>query len=126
MNRRGYVFATADRGKLDDLASMAASAEARGGGASRFHEAAGRSYLPSPERGYAFDLAGADVITHPELIRRHFPCLAPEAVALVSGAREAMLRFEDDILSPLDPSERSTLHSLLKKVTDELPPLPER
>lgn len=50
----------------------------------------------------------------------------PEAVALVAGAREAMLGMEDDILSPLDPAERATLHSLLRKVTDELPPLPER
>ncbi|HEU4377392.1 MAG TPA: FAD-dependent oxidoreductase, partial [Hyphomicrobiaceae bacterium] len=35
MNRRGYLFATADRGKIPFLQTMATMAEARGGGPAR-------------------------------------------------------------------------------------------
>src|SRR3954453_21212453 len=50
LNRRGYVFATADTGKIAFLNEMARSAEARGGGPARLHETASSDYLPSPER----------------------------------------------------------------------------
>ena len=61
---------------------MAKMAEARGGGPARFHETASSVYTPSPERGFDFPLTGADVITDANLIRAHFPYLAPETVAL--------------------------------------------
>src|SRR6478735_6771296 len=80
LNRRGYVFATSDAGKIPFLETMAKSAEARGGGPARFHDSAQSDYVPSPERGFESALTGADVITDPSLIRRHFPFLAPETV----------------------------------------------
>jgi glycine/D-amino acid oxidase-like deaminating enzyme len=91
LNRRGYVFATADTGKIAFLNEMARSAEARGGGPARLHETASSDYLPSPERGFDFPLTGADVITDASLIRRHFPYLAVETVALVHARRAGWL-----------------------------------
>src|SRR5262249_25624682 len=91
LNRRGYVFATADAGKIAFLSEMARSAEARGGGPARLHETASSGYLPSPERGFDFPLTGADVITDASLIRRHFPYLAAETVALVHARRAGWL-----------------------------------
>jgi glycine/D-amino acid oxidase-like deaminating enzyme len=88
MNRRGYLFATADTGKIAFLQTMAQSAEKRGGGPARLHETASSAYTPSPERGFDLALTGADIITDASLIRRHFPYLAPEAVA-VAHARKA-------------------------------------
>src|SRR4051812_44931173 len=38
LNRRGYVFATADKGKIEFLQTMAQTAETRGGGPARFHD----------------------------------------------------------------------------------------
>ena len=49
------------------------------------------AYTPSPERGFDFALAGADVITDRSLIRRHFPYLAPETVALAHARRAGWL-----------------------------------
>src|SRR5262245_8882620 len=40
LNRRGYVFATADEEQIDFLQSMAQSAQARGGGPARVHDTA--------------------------------------------------------------------------------------
>src|SRR5947209_13610008 len=63
LNRRGYVFATADQGKLAFLAEMARSAETRGGGPARFHDGAASAYVPSPARGFDLPLTGPDVTT---------------------------------------------------------------
>ena len=63
MNRRGYLFATADAGKVGWLHEMASRAEAHGAGPVRVHETASSRYTPSPERGFDFPLTGADIIT---------------------------------------------------------------
>ncbi|MBV8791046.1 MAG: FAD-binding oxidoreductase [Pseudolabrys sp.] len=87
LNRRGYVFATADSSKIDFLQTMSKTAEARGAGAARFHDTANSVYMPSPEHGFNFELTGADIITDRSLIRRHFPYLSPETVALAHVRR---------------------------------------
>lgn len=91
LNRRGYVFATADAGKIAFLQDMARMAEARGGGPARFHDTPSSQYVPSPERGFDFALTGADVITDADLIRRHFPYLAPQTVAVAHARRAGWL-----------------------------------
>jgi glycine/D-amino acid oxidase-like deaminating enzyme len=91
MNRRGYLFATADAGKVAWLHDMASRAEAHGAGPVRVHETASSAYLPSPERGFDLPLTGADLITDRGLIRRHFPCLAAETVAVAHARRAGWL-----------------------------------
>ena len=91
LNRRGYLFATADAAKIAFLSEMAQLAESRGGGAVRFHDTPSSSYEPSPERGFDSALGGADVITDCGLIRRHFPYLAPETVAVAHARRAGWL-----------------------------------
>lgn len=91
LNRRGYVFATADATKIPFLETMAKTAEAHGGGAVRFHETTRSAYTPSPDRGFDFALTGADIITDARLIRRHFPYLAPETVAVAHVRRAGWL-----------------------------------
>ena len=91
LNRRGYVFATADAAKIPFLRDMAQIAQARGGGPARFHDTPSSVYAPSPERGFDFPLSGADVITDAALIRRHFPYLAPETIAVAHARRAGWL-----------------------------------
>jgi glycine/D-amino acid oxidase-like deaminating enzyme len=91
LNRRGYVFATADAGKIPFLRDMAQMAQARGGGEARLHDTPSGVYAPSPERGFEFPLSGADVITDASLIRRHFPYLAPETIAVAHARRAGWL-----------------------------------
>lgn len=91
LNRRGYLFATADESKIPFLQSAAALAEARGGGPARLHEKASSAYTPSPEHGFEFPLTGADVITDSSLIQREFPFLAPETAAVVHARRAGWL-----------------------------------
>ena len=91
LNRRGYAFATADAAKIPFLQAMAQTAETRGGGSARFHDGPSSGYTPSPERGFDFPLTGADVITDASLIRKHFPYLAPETVAVAHARRAGWL-----------------------------------
>lgn len=91
LNRRGYLFATADAVKLPFLETMARAADALGGGPARIHETASSPYTPSPEGGFDLPLTGADVITETSLIRRHFPYLAPETLAVVHARRAGWL-----------------------------------
>src|SRR5438105_15956802 len=63
LNRRGYLFATADAAKIDWLQATATRAETLGAGPARIHDTASSPYVPSPERGLDFPLAGADLIT---------------------------------------------------------------
>jgi glycine/D-amino acid oxidase-like deaminating enzyme len=87
MNRRGYLFASADEAKVAWLIDMARLAEGHGAGAVRLHDG-GDAYRPSPEPGVDATLTGADIITDKRLIRRHFPYLAPET-CVVAHARRA-------------------------------------
>src|SRR3954462_4663872 len=91
LNRRGYLFATADATKIEFLAEMAQLAESRGAGAARFHNTPASAYAPSAERGFDGALTGADVVTDRSLIRRHFPYLAPETVAVAHARRAGWL-----------------------------------
>ena len=45
----------------------------------------------------------------------------PAGAALINGFEDAMAAAEKMILAPLDRSEQATLHSLLTKITAELP-----
>jgi glycine/D-amino acid oxidase-like deaminating enzyme len=91
LNRRGYVFVTADAKRIDFLQSMAQSAQERGGGPARLHDTASSAYRPSPDRGFDLPLTGADVITDKSLIRKHFPYLSPDTVALAHARRAGWL-----------------------------------
>ena len=91
LNRRGYLFATADAAKIAFLSEMAQLAESRGAGPARFHDTPSSPYVPSAERGFHSALNGADVITDRNVIRRHFPYLAPETVAVAHARRAGWL-----------------------------------
>ena len=89
LNRRGYLFVTADPARARELAAQAEEAAALGAGDVRYHR--GRPddppYHPAPLSGYRDQPTGADVITDPELIHRHFPYLSDQVVAVAHPRR---------------------------------------
>lgn len=88
MNRRGYLFASAEPGKIDWLHDMASRAEAHGAGRLRVHETAASNYRSSPEAGFDPTIDGVDLITDRALIREHFPFLTHDT-CVVAHARRA-------------------------------------
>jgi glycine/D-amino acid oxidase-like deaminating enzyme len=89
LNRRGYLFATADVHRVGDFRRTAEEAASLGAGPMRLHTGAPGEgpYSPAPADGYHDQPTGADLITDVELIRRNFPYLAPETLAVVQPRR---------------------------------------
>ena len=113
LNRRGYLYATADAGKVPWLHDMARAAEALGSGPVRVHETASSPYAPSSERGFHVPLTGADLVTDGSLIRRHFPFLAPSTVAVVHARRAGWLSAQQLGMAMLEAARECEV-SLLK------------
>jgi sarcosine oxidase, subunit beta len=87
MNRRGYLFATADPARVPLFLERAAEAARLGAGPVRVHQQASSDYRPSDGDGFENQETGSDVITDPALIRRHFPYLTHETVGLLHARR---------------------------------------
>lgn len=89
LNRRGYLFVTADPARIPTFRRVAEEAAALGAGPVRYH--AGRpdetTYVPAPARGFEDQPTGSDIITDRALIRRHFPYLSEKTVAAVHPRR---------------------------------------
>ena len=89
LNRRGYIYATADLAQIERLAQAAAESATFGAGPVRLHgPGGGRSaYQPAPAAGFEDQPSGADLITDPMLLQEHFPYLAPNVVAVLHARR---------------------------------------
>ncbi|HET7876144.1 MAG TPA: FAD-dependent oxidoreductase [Methylomirabilota bacterium] len=87
MNRRGYLFAAADAERIPRFMRAAEEAAALGSGPVRVHRDAGSDYQPWAAEGFESPLTGADIITEPALIRRHFPYLTTDTVAVLHARR---------------------------------------
>ena len=71
MNRRGYVFVTADPARASDFVRRASVSARLGAGPVRIHASASSDYRPAAADGFEGAPTGADVLTDPALIRRH-------------------------------------------------------
>jgi glycine/D-amino acid oxidase-like deaminating enzyme len=87
LNRRGYLFATAEPGRVAAFARAAEEAAALGAGPVRLHATASSHYQPSTPEGFDPLLRGTDIITEPSVIRRDYPWLAADTVALLHARR---------------------------------------
>lgn len=91
LNRRGYLFATAEANKIPFLETMAKKAEERGAGTARLHTTAASTYEAAQPRGFDSPITGADIITDKSLIQRHFPYLSPDTIAVAHVRRAGWL-----------------------------------
>jgi glycine/D-amino acid oxidase-like deaminating enzyme len=87
LNRRGYAFVTADPARVPQLVRAAEEAAALGAGPVRRHATASSDYRPAPAEGFEDQPDGADVITDRGVMRRHFPYLADDTVAVLHARR---------------------------------------
>ena len=82
LNRRGYVYATADPARVPVFRQAAELAEAQGAGPLRLDD-----YTPSHTEGFDEGLTGADLLLDPATIRRHFPYLSERTLAVIHARR---------------------------------------
>ncbi len=89
LNRRGYLFATAQESRVDSMRAGAIESCALGAGEFREHGvgSSGADYTPAPTTGFEHLPDGADLICDQGLIQKHFPYLNDETVAVVHARR---------------------------------------
>src|SRR5215467_6646990 len=87
LNRRGYLFATASEPRVGAFIAAAEEAAHLRAGPVRHHATASSDYQLSASEGFERTLRGTDIITEPALIRRHYPWLAADTIALLHARR---------------------------------------
>lgn len=103
LNRRGYLYATADPAHIPAFIAAALEAASLGAGPLRLHgrypgleDLEGLSqYTAAPADGFEGQPTGADVILDPEVIQQYFPCLAQDTVAVVHARRAGWFNARD-------------------------------
>lgn len=104
LNRRGYVYATADASRIPELIRSAREISALGAGGLRLHpspsikhpersgpplaaQSKDAAYIPHTADGWEGQPDGADLLLDPALIRQHFPYLTHSTVAALHVRR---------------------------------------
>jgi glycine/D-amino acid oxidase-like deaminating enzyme len=89
MNRRGYLYATADPRGVEAMIANAEEITGLGAGDLRVYRKAGddSAYVSVREHGLFDAPTGADLFLDPSLIRKHFPYITERALALVHTRR---------------------------------------
>ena len=89
LNRRGYLYATADAAKAEQFLADAQLAARQGAGALRVYRSASdaAAYQPSAHSGYRDHPTGADLFLDHAAIRARFPFLADNIVAVLQARR---------------------------------------
>ena len=123
MNRRGYLYLTADEKKAKELETTAHRISSLGAGPIRVHSSSSLYYQPAPSDGYHNQPTGADFLTGNDLIHGYFPYLTRSAVAalhvrragwlsaqqlgmyLLETARQHGVRFESSCLAGVDVAD---------------------
>jgi glycine/D-amino acid oxidase-like deaminating enzyme len=89
LNRRGYVFATANPTRIADFKRTAEESAELSAGPVRSHKGQPGDllYAPAPPQGFENQPIGSDLILDPVIIRKHFPYLTEQTVALIHARR---------------------------------------
>jgi len=91
MNRRGYLFVTANESNVANLETASRATSSLGAGPIRVHSSSALYYQPSPPEGFHDQPTGADLLIGNELIRKYFPYLTERAVAALHVRRAGWL-----------------------------------
>ena len=91
MNRRGYLYVTADQNKIADLRAASLRTSELGAGPIRIHSSESSSYQPSPLNGFHNAPDGADLLLGIDIIQRYFPYITEKAVAALHARRAGWL-----------------------------------
>lgn len=87
MNRRGYLYVTADDSKIPEMQSAALRTSGLGAGPLRVHSPGASDYQAAHPEGFRDSPTGADLLLGNELLRKHFPYLTEDAVAALHVRR---------------------------------------
>jgi glycine/D-amino acid oxidase-like deaminating enzyme len=91
LNRRGYLYVTADEGQIPQLIARSERISGLGAGPLRIHRPKASTYQPAPPEGFHDQPEGADLFLGSDLIQKHFPYVSEKAVAALHARRAGWL-----------------------------------
>ena len=118
MNRRGYLYVTADETKVGDLKSVSLRISSLGAGELRVHSSDTSSYIPAHPEGFHDSLDGADLLIGNDLIRQHFSYLTEDAVAALHVRRAGWLSAQQLGMYLLERGRSRGVHFESARVTE--------
>jgi sarcosine oxidase subunit beta len=118
LNRRGYLFATANPAQIERYKVQAFEAEALGAGALRIHDGRtpGPAYQALQTEGYHDQPDGADLITDQSLIRAHFPYLSEDTLAVIHPRRAGWFSAQQLGMYMLEKARQNGVEILAARV----------
>lgn len=117
MNRRGYLYVTADERKIPELQSDSHRTSELGAGPVRVHSSPSSDYLPARPEGLRDSPSGADLLLGNDLIRKHFPYLTDRAVAALHVRRAGWLSAQQLGMHLLETGRRHGVQFEAGRVT---------
>ena len=91
MNRRGYLYVTANESSVVNLEIASRRTSSLGAGPVRVHSSSSLYYQPSSAEGFHDQATGADLLLGNELIGKYFPYITDSAVAALHVRRAGWL-----------------------------------
>ena len=119
LNRRGYLYATANAAKAEHFLADAALAESQGAGDVRINRNSNdaQHYRASAHRGFRDHPVGADIFLDQSSIRAHFPYLAPNIAAVVHARRCGWMSGQQLGMYLLDSAKAAGVTTLSGRVS---------
>jgi glycine/D-amino acid oxidase-like deaminating enzyme len=119
LNRRGYLYVTADVERLPEFIRAAGEPPRLGAGPLRIHtgEPGSPAYLPAHPDHFLDQPTGADLLLDPALLRRHFPYLSERAVAALHVRRAGWFSAQQLGAYLLDQARACGVQVLKARVT---------
>lgn len=117
LNRRGYLFVTAQPERLARWQQAAEAAQRMGAGALRIHSGAANAYQPAALETWRGQPDGADLLAERAALERHFPYLGVEAVGALHVRRAGWLSAQQLGMYLLEAARAAGVQVLRGRVT---------
>ncbi len=119
LNRRGYLYLTADPEVIPAFERAAQEPAELGAGPLRVYrsQADDPQYIPSPTEGYQDLPTGADLFLDPALIRKYFPYLSENVVAALHARRAGWFSAQQLGMYMLDQARAHGVELVQARVT---------
>ena len=118
MNRRGYLYVTADESKIAGLEAASRRTSSLGAGPLRVHSSDASTYQPAHPESFHDSPDGADLLLGNDLIRKHFPYLTEKAVAALHARRAGWLSAQQLGMYLLETGRRRGVRFESARVTE--------
>jgi glycine/D-amino acid oxidase-like deaminating enzyme len=117
MNRRGYLYVTANESSIVNLEIASSRTSSLGAGPIRIHSSSSLYYQPSSAEGFHNRATGADLLIGNDLIHKYFPYITDRAVAALHVRRAGWLSAQQLGMYLLETARRRGVRFKSARVT---------